>query len=105
MFEGLMLRDPTARPKKFTVSKRMIKGISIAEVANPWNLSPMEFEVMRQLHEYITQAEVARTLGVSKKSVSTYTVRAKTKMDRDTMTEALQLFRRFMRGDDTVYVS
>jgi DNA-binding CsgD family transcriptional regulator len=96
MFEQLLKQNPTAKPKRVVVSQRKVE---VPKVFNPWGLSAMEFEIMRLLHDYVWQAEIGRLLNVSKKSVNTYTLRARTKMGTKTMTEALQLFRGFMQEE------
>lgn len=99
MFEALMTTPNTVRAKKYTVSQRMINGISVPEVSNPWNLSAMEFEVLRQLHAYKKQRMIAESLGLSHKSINTYTVRARAKMKVKTLYEAVVLFNEFITSN------
>jgi len=101
MFEQLLKQNPTARPKKYTVSQRMINGISVLEVSNPWDLSAMEYEVLRQLHAYKKQRMIAEQLGLSYKTVNTYMVRARAKMKVKTLYEAVLAFNDFVTSNKT----
>jgi DNA-binding CsgD family transcriptional regulator len=92
MFEALMTTPNTVRAKKYTTSQRMVRGISVPEVANKWNLSAMEFEVLRQMRGYKKQVMIAESLGLSRKTVNTYLSRARAKMGCKTMYEAIMTF-------------
>jgi len=92
MFEALMTAPNTVRAKKYTVSQRMVNGINVPDVPNKWNLSAMEYEVLRQMRDHKKQIMIAEALGLSRKTVNTYLVRARAKMGVKTMYEAVMTF-------------
>jgi DNA-binding CsgD family transcriptional regulator len=70
----------------------MVNGINVPDVPNKWNLSAMEYEVLRQMRGYKKQAMIAEEYGLSRKTVNTYLARARAKMGVDTMYEAVMTF-------------
>lgn len=82
--QGLQARVPTSR------------GL-YPEIDNPWSLTPMECEVLRQTVTGKTQADISRDIGRSKKTIATHADRLKDKMEAMSMAHAAVLWDRFAR--------
>jgi DNA-binding CsgD family transcriptional regulator len=53
---------------------------NVPEIKNTWNLSPMEFAVIQRTSEGLTIEQVAESLSLSPKTVTTYSTRGRQKM-------------------------
>jgi DNA-binding CsgD family transcriptional regulator len=67
-------------------------------VETPWDLSPMEYEVMRLTLELLSCREIGEALGRSPKTIEVHRENAKRKMAAKNLMHAVLLMDRHSRG-------
>lgn len=97
MFDQLVRVKPQEKPKQ-PRPKREPRP-QPAAVANPWNLTPMQFRVLLlQCELGTTQADVAARLGLSVKTTNTHMTRLRAKMGARGVVHACLLLDRWLRS-------
>lgn len=88
--------DPV-RAERSRVGVTRRKERKFDQVPNPWGLSGAEVACLRALASGLSQAEAAKDLIMSHKTVQTHVHRAKEKVGASTTVQAVVFFDRWMR--------
>lgn len=92
---GDALEEPARAPR--AARGPMPERLDLPVIANPWGLSPVECEVMRQSVDLLNTKEIGAALGRSPKTIEIHRERMKEKMGAKNLIHAVLIWDRHFR--------